>query len=67
MTRDDDLDRLAAEHVLGLLDGEECARADRLIATDAAFVQAVTRCPCPGVTMKEVDRAGSIERVHRSR
>ena len=43
MTRDDDLDRLAAEHVLGLLDGEECARADRLIATDAAFVQAVTR------------------------
>jgi anti-sigma-K factor RskA len=43
MTRDDDLDRLAAEHVLGLLDGEECARADRLLATDAVFVQAVAR------------------------
>lgn len=40
---DEDLDRLAAEHVLGLLDGEDCARADRLLATDAAFVQAVTR------------------------
>lgn len=40
---DEDLDRLAAEHVLGLLDGEDCARADRLLATDAGFVQAVTR------------------------
>jgi anti-sigma-K factor RskA len=43
MTRDDDLDRLAAEHVLGLLDGEECARADRLLATDAGFAEAVAR------------------------
>jgi anti-sigma-K factor RskA len=43
MTRDDDLDRLAAEHVLGLLDGEEGARADRLLATDAGFAQAVAR------------------------
>ena len=34
MTRDDDLDRLAAEHVLGLLDGEDAPRAERL-ARDA--------------------------------
>lgn len=32
-----DLDRLAAEHVLGLLDGEERARAEDLLATDEAY------------------------------
>lgn len=36
MTRDDQ-DRLAAEHVLGLLEGEERGQAERLLATDAAF------------------------------
>lgn len=36
MTRDDQ-DRMAAEHVLGLLEGEERGEAERLLATDAAF------------------------------
>jgi anti-sigma-K factor RskA len=36
MTRDDQ-DRLAAEHVLGLLEGEERGEAERLLASDAAF------------------------------
>jgi len=36
MTRDDQ-DRLAAEHVLGLLEGEERGHAERLLASDAAF------------------------------
>jgi anti-sigma-K factor RskA len=41
MTRDppmrDDIDRLAAEHVLGLLEGEDAARAERLLASDRHF------------------------------
>ncbi len=36
MTRDDQ-DRLAAEHVLGLLEGEERGQAERLLATDETF------------------------------
>jgi anti-sigma-K factor RskA len=36
MTRDDQ-DRLAAEHVLGLLEGEERGLAERLLGSDAAF------------------------------
>ncbi|MBJ6124790.1 anti-sigma factor [Microvirga splendida] len=36
MTRDDQ-DRLAAEHVLGLLDAEERGLAERLLATDESF------------------------------
>jgi anti-sigma-K factor RskA len=36
MTRDDQ-ERLAAEHVLGLLEGEERGRAEHLLASDAAF------------------------------
>jgi anti-sigma-K factor RskA len=36
MTREDQ-DRLAAEHVLGLLEGEELGLADRLLASDEAF------------------------------
>lgn len=36
MTRDDQ-DRLAAEHVLGLLEGDERGLAERLMASDAAF------------------------------
>lgn len=36
MTRDDQ-DRLAAEHVLGLLEGEERTLAERLLASDASF------------------------------
>ncbi|MBD2746582.1 anti-sigma factor [Microvirga sp. BT688] len=36
MTRDDQ-DRLAAEHVLGLLEGDERGLAERLIASDASF------------------------------
>jgi len=36
MTRDDQ-DRLAAEHVLGLLEGDERGVAERLLASDAAF------------------------------
>lgn len=34
-------DRLAAEHVLGLLEGEEHTRAERLLASDATFRAAV--------------------------
>lgn len=33
----DDVDRLAAEHVLGLLEGEERGVADRLLASDSEF------------------------------
>jgi anti-sigma-K factor RskA len=43
MTRDDDLDRLAAEHVLGLLEGEQAARAERMLASNQGFVAAVSR------------------------
>jgi anti-sigma-K factor RskA len=39
----DDLDRLAAEHALGLLDAEENARAERLLASEAGFAEAVSR------------------------
>jgi anti-sigma-K factor RskA len=39
----DDLDRLAAEHVLGLLEGEAASRAERLMASDRAFEAAVAR------------------------
>lgn len=35
--RRDDFDRLAAEHVLGLLEGEERGMADRLLASDGDF------------------------------
>lgn len=41
MTRQDDLDLLAAEHVMGLLEGEEAARAERLLREDRAFGTAV--------------------------
>ncbi|KAA2236373.1 anti-sigma factor [Salinarimonas soli] len=42
MTRlDPDLDRLAGEYVLGLAEGHEAARAERLIETDDAFGRAV--------------------------
>jgi anti-sigma-K factor RskA len=41
MTRDDDLERLAAEHVLGLLEGGEAARAERMLASDETFAAAV--------------------------
>jgi anti-sigma-K factor RskA len=40
MTRDEQ-DRLAAEHVLGLLDGEERRAAERLLDADPAFQAAV--------------------------
>jgi anti-sigma-K factor RskA len=40
---DDDLDRLAGEHVLGLLEGVEAERAERLIASDRRFEAAVAR------------------------
>lgn len=40
MTRDD-LDRLAAEHVIGLLDGDERGQAERMLAEDPAFQEAV--------------------------
>ena len=39
----DDLDRLAAEYVLGLLEGEDAARAGRLLAGDQNFEAAVER------------------------
>lgn len=42
MTRDD-LDRLASEHVLGVLEGAEAARANELLATDPSFEAAVAR------------------------
>lgn len=38
---EDDLDRLAAEHVIGLLDAPEQALAERLAATDASFAARV--------------------------
>ena len=41
MTRDDDLERLAAEHVLGVLEGDEAARAERTLASDPTFAAAV--------------------------
>jgi anti-sigma-K factor RskA len=37
----DDRDRLAGEHVMGLLDGDERREAERLLASDAAFQAAV--------------------------
>lgn len=43
MTRDEDLDRLAAEHVLGVLEGAEARQAADLMASDAAFAAAVAR------------------------
>jgi anti-sigma-K factor RskA len=43
MTGDDDRDRLAGEYVLGLLDGEDAARAERRLVSDAAFRAAVER------------------------
>ena len=42
MTREQH-DRLAAEHVLGLLDGDEQSLAERLLGTDGAFREAVER------------------------
>jgi anti-sigma-K factor RskA len=41
MTRDDDLERLAAEYVLGVLEGEDAARAERMLASDRTFAAAV--------------------------
>jgi anti-sigma-K factor RskA len=38
---EDDLDRLAAEHVIGLLDANEEAQAERLAQTDASFAARV--------------------------
>ena len=35
MTRDEDPDHLAAEYVLGLLEGADAARAERMLASDA--------------------------------
>ena len=37
----DDRDRLAAEHVMGLLEGQEQAQAERLLETDSAFQTSV--------------------------
>ena len=42
MTREQQ-DRLAAEHVLGLLEGEEQTLAERLLASDRAFRDSVDR------------------------
>jgi anti-sigma-K factor RskA len=39
----EDLDHLAAEYVLGLLEGEEAARAERMLASDRSFAAAVAR------------------------
>ena len=41
MTRDDELERLAAEHVLGVLEGDEAARAGRMLTSDRTFAAAV--------------------------
>jgi anti-sigma-K factor RskA len=43
MTSAEDLDRLAAEHVLGVLEGAEATRAVDLLASDTAFAAAVAR------------------------
>ncbi|MGF9763887.1 anti-sigma factor [Microvirga sp. 0TCS3.31] len=45
MTRDDQ-DRLAAEHVLGLLEDEERGLAERLLASDEAFQALVQQWRC---------------------
>jgi anti-sigma-K factor RskA len=37
----EDMDRLAAEHVLGLLEGEEAVRAERMLTSDRDFAAAV--------------------------
>jgi anti-sigma-K factor RskA len=39
----DDLDQLASEYVLCLLEGEEAARAERLVGADTTFAAAVER------------------------
>jgi anti-sigma-K factor RskA len=39
----DDHDRLAAEHVLGTLEGDEARRAERLLESDRGFAAAVAR------------------------
>jgi anti-sigma-K factor RskA len=39
----DELDRLAAEHVMGLLEGTEVAQAEELLQHDPAFQRAVVR------------------------
>ena len=43
MTPNDDNEVLAAEYVLGTLDIEERAQAQRLVAHDSAFAAAVTQ------------------------
>jgi anti-sigma-K factor RskA len=43
MTRDEDLDRLAAEHVLGVLEGAEARQVAELMASDPSFAAAVAR------------------------
>jgi anti-sigma-K factor RskA len=40
---EDDRDRLATEYVLGLLEGEDAARAERMLASDRAFTATVER------------------------
>ena len=42
MTRED-FDRLAAEHVMGLLDGEEARTAEKLLAQDPQFAARLAR------------------------
>jgi anti-sigma-K factor RskA len=41
MRDEDDHDRLAAEYVLGVLEGHDAARAERMLASDGAFAAAV--------------------------
>ena len=41
MSGDQDRDLLAAEFVLGALEGEERREAERLLAADAAFARSV--------------------------
>lgn len=47
-------DRLAAEYALGLLEGQDAARAEVLFETDAAFTTAVTRW---AAHLAEIDRS----------
>jgi anti-sigma-K factor RskA len=43
MTQGEDPDHLAAEYVLGLLEGADAVRAERMLASDRSFAQAVAR------------------------
>lgn len=60
MTRDD-LDRLAAEHVLGLLEGAEAVLAERLLEEDAAFAKTVADWRLRFLELDETASKGTVD------